>query len=536
MASTAFLQWAGSLNSAWWKAIAEQSDPVSAYSTYTGQVSSVLGSSTVGDNCIYLDDWALNVSKSDARVLAGTFSGGNRFSLSFTSSGNYYGTNDVFIQSSFVAPVAGVYVITPSVQNSGQTGGNTNWQLYKTDLTTANKVFDQTTLSDHSVSLEVGTTYIFVYKFMNVYASASVVNIVGAARLLYPSGQLSAVGTAQNIDLSNNSRTGSLSGDYTYAPDGGTSQTYTSASIVDEVGLSLHNLATSTSYAISSWYYDYVARAYHLNLTDTTYPSAVVTHGDDGATVVLTDASSNTTTYTYGYSSGSTATVSKYLALDGLMYLWSKIKALIPTKTSDLANDSGYITTSSVPTNVSSLTNDSGYITSSGSITGNAATATKATQDASGNVIADTYLTKAGGTVTGKLSVSNIGDTAVGDSLAVSGNFVAGSATKTTYSMLATTRKCSSDGGNVNSATFFTNSDGTAKFCHKRGDTASDDDAYMLFDATGFWVAYSGTKGTKASTLYAVLDANTGYTKTQANAQFATAADLTDCETALQSI
>ena len=37
----------------------------------------------------------------------------------------------------------------------------------------------------------------------------------------------------------------------------------------------------------------------------------------------------------------------------------------IPTKTSDLTNDSGYITTSSLPTKTSDLTNDSGYITSS---------------------------------------------------------------------------------------------------------------------------------------------------------------------------
>jgi hypothetical protein len=35
-----------------------------------------------------------------------------------------------------------------------------------------------------------------------------------------------------------------------------------------------------------------------------------------------------------------------------------------PTKTSDLTNDSGFITSSSVPTKVSDLTNDSGYLTS----------------------------------------------------------------------------------------------------------------------------------------------------------------------------
>ena len=34
----------------------------------------------------------------------------------------------------------------------------------------------------------------------------------------------------------------------------------------------------------------------------------------------------------------------KYLDKNGLTYLWSKIKSKIPTKTSDLKNDSGYIT------------------------------------------------------------------------------------------------------------------------------------------------------------------------------------------------
>ena len=54
----------------------------------------------------------------------------------------------------------------------------------------------------------------------------------------------------------------------------------------------------------------------------------------------------------------------------------------LPTKTSQLTNDSGFITSSSiptVPTKTSQLTNDSNFITSSGSITGNAATASKTT-------------------------------------------------------------------------------------------------------------------------------------------------------------
>lgn len=35
----------------------------------------------------------------------------------------------------------------------------------------------------------------------------------------------------------------------------------------------------------------------------------------------------------------------------------------IPTKTSELTNDSGFITSSAVPTKTSQLTNDSGFVT-----------------------------------------------------------------------------------------------------------------------------------------------------------------------------
>ena len=47
-------------------------------------------------------------------------------------------------------------------------------------------------------------------------------------------------------------------------------------------------------------------------------------------------------------------------------------------------------TTSDIPTNTNQLTNGAGYVTSSGSV----ASATKATQDGSGNNIVNTYATK----------------------------------------------------------------------------------------------------------------------------------------------
>lgn len=46
------------------------------------------------------------------------------------------------------------------------------------------------------------------------------------------------------------------------------------------------------------------------------------------------------------------------------LYMITDSAGSIPTKTSELENDSGFITSSSVPTKTSQLTNDSGFITS----------------------------------------------------------------------------------------------------------------------------------------------------------------------------
>lgn len=50
----------------------------------------------------------------------------------------------------------------------------------------------------------------------------------------------------------------------------------------------------------------------------------------------------------------------KYLDNDGVLYLWNKVKAwvsgAVPTKTSDLTNDSGFITASDVPEGASAST------------------------------------------------------------------------------------------------------------------------------------------------------------------------------------
>ena len=60
-----------------------------------------------------------------------------------------------------------------------------------------------------------------------------------------------------------------------------------------------------------------------------------------------------------------------YLDKAGLNTLWSKIKGIVPTKTSDLTNDSGFVTTDtnttytiSISGNVITLTGSSGAPTS----------------------------------------------------------------------------------------------------------------------------------------------------------------------------
>lgn len=70
------------------------------------------------------------------------------------------------------------------------------------------------------------------------------------------------------------------------------------------------------------------------------------------------------TNMTSSYSSGTlTLNADAYTAGSNISITNKEISATVPTKTSDLTNDSGFITISSVPTKTSDLTNDSGFIT-----------------------------------------------------------------------------------------------------------------------------------------------------------------------------
>lgn len=41
--------------------------------------------------------------------------------------------------------------------------------------------------------------------------------------------------------------------------------------------------------------------------------------------------------------------MAKFLDSNGLLYFWQQLKTKIPSKTSDLTNDSGFITSSDIP-------------------------------------------------------------------------------------------------------------------------------------------------------------------------------------------
>lgn len=98
-----------------------------------------------------------------------------------------------------------------------------------------------------------------------------------------------------------------------------------------------------------------------------------------------------------------------YLDSIGLTTLWSKIKSLFATKTelASKANDNDVVHKSGDETIAGSKIFSSNIV---GNLTGNADTATKATQDSNGNEISSTYLPLAGGQMTGFFIGRNVDD------------------------------------------------------------------------------------------------------------------------------
>ena len=86
---------------------------------------------------------------------------------------------------------------------------------------------------------------------------------------------------------------------------------------------------------------------------------------------------------------------------------------------------------------------------------------------------------------------------------------ITGSTTYRSYTGISSIRECQNDSYNVNVAGFIINSDGASKFIHRRGAITNDEDAYMVFDATGMTYRASGTKGNTTLTDILSISAST---------------------------
>lgn len=85
----------------------------------------------------------------------------------------------------------------------------------------------------------------------------------------------------------------------------------------------------------------------------------------NNATLTIKKNTSDTgTTFTANASSDVVANLGLHTVATSGSYTDLSSKPTIPTSTSNLTNDSGFITSSDIPTNVSSFTNDAGYLTS----------------------------------------------------------------------------------------------------------------------------------------------------------------------------
>lgn len=89
--------------------------------------------------------------------------------------------------------------------------------------------------------------------------------------------------------------------------------------------------------------------------------NTIMLTGSDGNNTSVTDANTTYSTMTQAQATAGTSTSGLRISPK---VLHDTIHNALPTKVSDLTNDSGYITSSALPTKVSDLTNDSGYLTS----------------------------------------------------------------------------------------------------------------------------------------------------------------------------
>ena len=109
----------------------------------------------------------------------------------------------------------------------------------------------------------------------------------------------------------------------------------------------------------------YITSAGNTTYTLTKSGNTIILTGSDGNKTSVTDANTTYSTLTQAQATAGTSTSGLRISPKVLHDTIQESLPTVPTKVSDLTNDSGYITSSALPTKVSDLTNDSGFITAS---------------------------------------------------------------------------------------------------------------------------------------------------------------------------
>jgi len=290
----------------WFKGKFTSTGDTTAYSNYVSSVQSALGTSTVGDNCIYLGNWSLDTDLTNSYFVSnGTFTSGSTFSWTCTYSTSSNWTSTFAVDATFVAPVSGTYVLTPftdfSYSGTGNSTFSPNYLYVKTSSGTTVASYPNFTGQTLSASLTAGVSYTVQLTYASTGSSPRTWNIQGACRMEYPTGGLQVAAGTTNI--STETRTGSLCGDYFYEGDNGTMIQAEKIYLFDETNNTINNPQTGITATASSWTYDYATRTYTIKATDgSTYK---ITYGNEKATEEKTDSAGTTNTYNYYYGSTS---------------------------------------------------------------------------------------------------------------------------------------------------------------------------------------------------------------------------------------
>jgi hypothetical protein len=261
-----------------------------AYNTYVSSVQSALGTSTVGNNCVYLGNWS-DCSPQFPEVATYyphlTFISGAYFSYDTGVCAASYSGSDVSweVRSTFIVPTSGDYTFTSYFNDVS---------FRQSSSIVISGGAPVSTDGGGVYSLVAGTTYEYVLTLRCPRKTVGNKYIIsGSCRMEYPTGGLaSAAGTT---DVSTETRIGSLCGDYFYEGDGGKMVQAENVTFFNETNNTYTNPQTGTTTAISRWSYDYATRTYKLY--DASGNLVTVAYADSGVTAT---EGSNTYNYYYG--------------------------------------------------------------------------------------------------------------------------------------------------------------------------------------------------------------------------------------------